>query len=187
MGPSKKLPKELGWPVLQVGIQGKDLVCSWVGSLAVSRWYLWSLYVMRKVLVFGIVGLSLLAGCMTGDMRAVSSSGAPASFKFSQGMSSDTYTAQIGDESFEGRAVMTDASTTFGTAFGSAYSTYGSSFGAANSVGFSSGGKFKAVMLGDKGSTLRCLMQYADSMGMTNFGGVGECVHSDGSRLDIVW
>ena len=140
-----------------------------------------------RVLVFGIVGLSLLAGCMTGDMRAVSSSGAPASFKFSQGMSSDTYTAQIGDESFEGRAVMTDASTTFGTAFGSAYSTYGSSFGAANSVGFSSGGKFKAVMLGDKGSTLRCLMQYADSMGMTNFGGVGECVHSDGSRLDIVW
>jgi hypothetical protein len=33
----------------------------------------------------------------------------------------------------------------------------------------------------------RCLMQYADSMGITNFGGVGECVHSDGSRLDIVW
>ena len=142
---------------------------------------------MRNVLVFGFVGFGLLSGCMTGDMRAVSSAGVPVAFKFSQGMSSDAYTAQIGDESFEGRAVMADASTTFGTAFGSAYSTYGSSFGAANSVGFSSGGKVKAVMLGDKGSTLRCLMQYADSMGMTNFGGVGECVHSDGSRLDIVW
>ena len=142
---------------------------------------------MRKAFVAGIFGFGLLSGCMTGDMRAVSSSGAPATFKFSQGMSSDTYTAQIGDESFEGRAVMADASTTFGTAFGSAYSTNGSSFGAANSIGFSSGGKFKAVMFGDKGSTLRCLMQYADSSGLTNFGGVGECVHSDGSRLDIGW
>ncbi|MDA7798314.1 hypothetical protein N8973_00725, partial [bacterium] len=27
--------KFLRWPVLQVGIQGKDLVCGWVGSLAV--------------------------------------------------------------------------------------------------------------------------------------------------------
>lgn len=142
---------------------------------------------MRKAFVAGIFGFGLLSGCMTGDMRAVSSSGAPATFKFSQGMSSDTYTAQIGGESFEGRAVMADASTTFGTAFGSAYSTNGSSFGAANSIGFSSGGKFKAVMFGDKGSTLRCLMQYADSSGLTNFGGVGECVHSDGSRLDIGW
>ena len=38
MGPSKKLTKELGSSVLQVGIQGRDLVCGWVGSLAVSQW-----------------------------------------------------------------------------------------------------------------------------------------------------
>ena len=142
---------------------------------------------MRKGLVAAIVGVGLLSGCMTGDMRAVSSSGAPVTFKFSQGISSDTYTAQIGGESFEGRAVMADASTNFGTAFGTAYSANGSSFGTANTIGFSSGGKFTAVMLGDEGSTLRCLMQYADSSGLTNFGGVGECTHSDGSRLDIVW
>ena len=88
---------------------------------------------------------------MIGDMRAVSSAGVPSTFKFSQGMSSNTYAAQIGDESFEGWAVMTNASTIFGTVFGSAYSIYGSSFVTTNSVGFSSGGKFKAVMLGDKG------------------------------------
>jgi len=51
---------------------------------------------MRSVWLVGIVGLSLLAGCMTGNKRAVSSSGEPATFKFSQGMSSDTFTAQIG-------------------------------------------------------------------------------------------
>ena len=152
-----------------------------------SKYDIYGECMMRYTLITGFVVLSSLAGCMTGDMRAVSSSGAPATFKFSQGMSSDTYNAQIGDEAFEGRAVSADSSTTFGTAFGSAFSGYGSSFGAANSIGYSSGGKFKAVMLGDKGSTLRCLMQYADSSGLTNFGGVGGCVHSDGSRLDIVW
>ena len=29
----------MGWPVLQVGIQGKDLVCGWVGTLPV--WKVW--------------------------------------------------------------------------------------------------------------------------------------------------
>ena len=28
------LRNELDWPILQVGIQGKDLVCGWVDSLA---------------------------------------------------------------------------------------------------------------------------------------------------------
>jgi len=28
------MENELGWLVLRVGIQGKDLVCGWVGSLA---------------------------------------------------------------------------------------------------------------------------------------------------------
>ena len=142
---------------------------------------------MYKTLTAGIIGFSLLAGCMSGGMKAVSSSGAPAKFNYSQGLSSDTYTAEIAGELFEGRAVMADASTTFGTAFGSAYSGYGSSFGSASALGFSSGGKFKAVLIGSKGSSLKCLMQYASTSGMTNFGGVGECIHSDGSTLNIVW
>lgn len=138
----------------------------------------------NTLLVMSLV--ALIAGCGS-DMRAVSSNGETAKFTYEQGLSSDTYFATIGNESFEGRAVMVDAQTTFGSAFGSAYSSYGSAFGTANSVAFSSGGKVKAVMLGDKGSTLRCLMQYADSMGITSMGGVGECIHSDGSRIDVVW
>ena len=69
-------------------------------------------------------------------MRAVSSNGEIAKFRYEQGLSSDSYYATIGSESFEGRAVMVDAQTTFGTAFGSAYSSFGSAFGTANSVGF---------------------------------------------------
>ena len=30
-------------------------------------------------------------------------------------------------------------------------------------------------------------MQYADTTGLILFGGVGECVHSDGSVIDVVW
>ena len=30
-------------------------------------------------------------------------------------------------------------------------------------------------------------MQYADSTGLTLFGGVGECIHSDGSVINVVW
>ena len=138
----------------------------------------------NSFLILGFV--TLVTGCGS-DMRAVSSNAETAKFSYEQGLSSDTYYATIGNESFEGRAVMVDAQTTFGTAFGSAYSSFGSAFSTANSVGFSSGGKVKAVMLGDKGSTLRCLMQYADSMGITSMGGVGECIHSDGSRIDVVW
>jgi len=102
-------------------------------------------------------------------------------------VASDTYSAVIGDESFKGRAVRVDAKTTFGTAFGSAYSSYGSASAIVNQTSFSSGGKVKATLIGDSGSSLRCLMQYADTSGMTNFGGVGECVHSNGSFIDVVW
>ena len=35
--PLDSQPNELGWPVLQVGIQGKYLVCGWVCSLAVWK------------------------------------------------------------------------------------------------------------------------------------------------------
>ena len=45
----------------------------------------------------------------------------------------------------------------------------------------------KATLIGSKGSTLKCLMQYADSTGLKLFGGVGECIHSDGSVIDVVW
>ena len=141
---------------------------------------------MKKSLITATVSLSLLSAC-SGSMNAVSSSGDAVQFKFTQGVASDTYTAVVGDESFKGRAVMVDAKTTFGTAFGTAYSAYGSASVIANQTNFSSGGKVKATLIGDSGSSLKCLMQYADSSGMTSFGGVGECVHSDGSVIDVVW
>ena len=136
---------------------------------------------------FVLLSLCLLTGCMGGTMRGAMSDNSPVTFNYEQGMSSDTYKTTIDGEYFEGKAVMVDATTTFGTAFGSAYSAYGSSFGTASGVGFTSSGKVKAVLIGGRGSSLKCLMNYADSGGFTSSGGVGECVHSDGRTINLVW
>jgi len=141
---------------------------------------------MKKIFITATVGLSLLTAC-SGSMNAVSSSGDVVQFKFTQGVASDTYTAVVGDESFKGRAVMVDAKTTFGTAFGSAYSDYGSVSSIISQNSFSSGGKVKATLIGDRGSSLKCLMQYADTSGVTSLGGIGDCVHSNGSEINVVW
>jgi hypothetical protein len=138
----------------------------------------------RYMLIFALI---LLTGCMGGQMKGVTSDAQSVTMNYDQKMDYDVYSIHVDGEHFEGKAVMVDATTTFGTAFGSAYSQYGSAVGTTNVVGFTGSGKFKAVLLGSRGNTLRCLMNYADSSGFTSAGGVGECIHSDGRRIDLVW
>jgi len=140
---------------------------------------------MKKLLF--IVPL-LVAGCMGGSMQGVISSGDPITMNYEQGFSSDTYSTVVDGENFSGRAVPIDRTSSFATVYGSAYSNYGGSISSnATSFGSSSGGKFKAVLIGDKGSSLKCILQYADTGGFTSSGGVGECVHSDGRTVDLSW
>ena len=114
----------------------------------------------------------ILSGC-TGHMQGIiRDEGTPVRFSYMQGAFSDTYTVEIDGERFSGRAVLVDSQSTYSSFFGSAYTTTG---------------KVYATLLGEKGSTLRCVMQYADSSGFTTPGGVGECVHSDGRQIDVVW
>jgi hypothetical protein len=138
-----------------------------------------------------IVPLVLLSGCMNGDMQGVMSDGTAISMSYEQGMSSDTYTTTIDGEAFKGKSVSVDQSVTFANTFGSAFATSGaysaSGFGTGFGIGSSMGGKFKAILLGSKGSSLKCLMQYADASGFTTSGGVGECLHSDGRTIMITW
>ena len=141
---------------------------------------------MKKSLVT-LPAFLLIAACMTGNMKGVTSDGKPIVFDYKQNALSDTYYTTIDGESFEGKAVSVDDSVTFGTAFGTAYNSYGATFGNSFGAGFSSGGKYKAIMIGNAGSSLKCIMEYADSSGITNFGGVGECVHSDGRTLLVQW
>jgi hypothetical protein len=140
---------------------------------------------MKKIYI--IIVAIFLSGCLAGTMRGVMSDSQQVTITYEQELDNDKYTTTIDGELFEGKAVMVDSSTTFRTAFGSVYSQYGSVSGSVNSVSFTSTEKVKAVMLGDKGSSLRCLMHYADNSGFTSSGGVGECIHSDGRRIDILW
>jgi hypothetical protein len=142
-------------------------------------------------LLLKLLPVILVAGCMEGNMQGVMTDGTPINMLYEQGMSSDTYTTTIDGETFKGKAVMVDKSVTFTNAFGTAFATSGtssaSSFGSGFGIGSTSGGKVKAVLLGNKGSYLNCLMQYADASGFTSAGGVGECMHSDGRTVMITW
>ena len=134
---------------------------------------------MIAKLMFATLTVIVAGGC-AGNMQAIiRGEGTPVVFSFEQGFSSDFYSAEIDGERFTGRAVMADSSSAFSSLYGAGVYLSGSTYVTT--------GNFKATLLGDRGSTLRCLMQYASSEGFTPSGGVGECVHSDGRYIDIVW
>ena len=118
---------------------------------------------------------AVLSGCGGNMQGVVRGTGQPVVFAYEQGMSSDSLTAVIDNETFTGRAVMRGASTTVGN------------FGTTILTAFSSTGDVVATLIGNRGSTLSCQLQYADSSGFTTAGGVGVCQHSDGRTIDIVW
>ena len=133
-----------------------------------------------KMKVLGFAAALTIFGACSGQMQGVvRGEGTPIQFNYDQGMESDTYTAVIDGESFTGKAVQADARSGFGTMLGAGMPT--SVFTSSTS------GNMVATMLGNRGSTLRCQMNYASSMGETSSGGVGVCNHSDGRIIDIVW
>lgn len=121
----------------------------------------------------------ILAACSGGIPGVIRGSGEPVVIKYEQGMSVDMYTTVISGENFRGKAVMDGAQSFYGNSVGT--NGFGQVFGSFGT------GNFTAVMLGDKGNTIRCQMKYADSSGFTTSGGVGECIHSDGRIMDLIW
>ena len=120
-----------------------------------------------------ILALSACSGTMNGVTRGT---GEAVTFSYEQGMDSDTLTAGIGGETFRGKAVMRGAQSISATTL-SGDMIFGSS----------STGDAVAVLIGNRGSSLSCQLQYADSSGFTTSGGVGVCRHSDGRVIDVVW
>lgn len=105
--------------------------------------------------------------------------GTPVQFQYEQGLDRDFYTAVVDREQFSGQAVNAGASSGTGTLF--AGGGVGTVFVSTTT------GEFVAVLLGDRGSSMRCQMNYVDSSGFTSFGGVGICQHSDGRVIDVTW
>ena len=123
--------------------------------------------------------LALLVACSGTMQGVVRGEGTRVTFKYEQGMDRDFYEAIIDGEHFKGQAVHADART--GVGVGLAGGT------TVPVITSSTSGNLVAVMFGDKGSTMRCNMNYADSSGFTTMGGVGVCQHSEGRTIDIMW
>ncbi len=140
-----------------------------------------------KSILLGAILVATLSACGGNMQGVVRGTGQPVIFAYEQGMSSDSLTAEIDGEAFAGKAVMRGASTTVGTAFGTATAGTTTAFGTSTLIGSSYTGDFVATLIGNRGSTLSCQLQYADSSGFTTAGGVGVCQHSDGRVIDIVW
>ena len=134
-----------------------------------------------------IVLLSVLVGCSGTMQGAIRGSKQPVQFTYEQGINSDKLTAVVDGETFQGKAVMRGASSTFGTSFGTAQSGSSAAFGTGTFSGSTTTGDYVATLLGTRGSSLSCELQYADTSGFTTLGGVGVCQHSDGRIIDVVW
>ena len=135
----------------------------------------------RRVLPSVLAGsaLALLVACGGTMDGVVRGEGTRVTFKFEQGMVRDFYHATIDGENFKGQAVQADARSAVGVGFAAGTTV--------PVITSSTSGKFVAVMFGDRGATMRCNMNYADSSGFTTFGGVSVCQHSDGRVIDIMW
>ena len=134
----------------------------------------------RIILKVAICGaLTLLVACSGAIDGVVRNEGSRVTILYKQGMDRDFYEATIDGEFFKGQAVQAEARTGAGIGF-----FRGTTVPVITS---STSGNIVAVMFGDKGSTIRCNMNYADSSGFTSMGGVGICQHSDGRIIDVMW
>lgn len=130
----------------------------------------------RITILLSALGLLILASCSGTMQGVIRGEGTRVQFNYEQGMDRDFYTAVVDGEKFEGQAVYADART------GWAMGVNGNS-----AMVTTTSGNIVATMFGDKGSTMRCNMNYADSTGFTTMGGVGVCRHSDGRTIDVMW
>ena len=145
---------------------------------------------MKILIVVICLTLSACAGTMNGMVRG---SGERISISYTQGMQHDNLKVKMPDgEIFSGKAVMVGHSTSMGIGFSSAAATsssgaYATGSGTSFGVVESYTGSMQAVLFGNKGHTMRCKFQYADSSGFTTAGGVGLCETSDGRVVDVQW
>lgn len=115
------------------------------------------------------------AGTMNGMIRG---SGKPILIAYTQSIQHDNLQVTMPDgESFTGKAVMANHSTN------ASINVSNNNF----NIGKNYTGTMKAILFGNKGNTMRCDLQYANSSGYTPDGGVGLCETSNGKTIDVQW
>ena len=122
-------------------------------------------------LVLSAMTAIVLAGCSGHMQGTIRDEGTPVQFSYKPGAFAHVFIAEIDGERFSGRAPPVGTKSYRFPVSGSVYTAVGNVY---------------AIMRGDRGSTLRCVMRYADSTGSTTSGVLGECFHSDGRIIDVV-
>jgi hypothetical protein len=93
---------------------------------------------------------------------------------------------------FQGKVMMVGRTTGVSSGFAnlSAHSSTGahaSGSGYAFGVAKTYTGNMQGTLFGDRGHSMRCSFQYADTSGLTNAGGIGVCETSSGEVIDVQW
>lgn len=123
-----------------------------------------------KLVLFAITAM-VLAGCSGHMQGTIRDDGTPVQFSYKPGAFAHIFIAEIDGEHFSGRAVPVGTNSYRFPVSGSVYTAVGNVY---------------AIMRGNRGSTLRCVMRYGDSTGYAAPGVLGECFHSDGRIIDVV-
>ena len=135
-------------------------------------------YARVALVIALLLGISGCSGTMNGMIRGT---GERVSISYEQAMEHDNLVLTMPDgEVFTGKAVSAGNISGFGQGYN--YET-GSTFTTFNA----SSGNFVATLFGNKGTTMRCKLNYASSYGDTSGGGVGVCEASNGNVVDIQW
>jgi hypothetical protein len=127
---------------------------------------------------------------MTGMVRE---SGDMVTIAYEQGMEHDALSVTMPDgEHFQGKVVMVGRTTGISSGFAnlSAHSSTGahaSGSGYAFGVANTDTGNMQAILFGNRGHSMRCSFQYANTSGLTNAGGIGVCETSAGKVIDVQW
>ncbi|PVZ68372.1 hypothetical protein [Pelagibaculum spongiae] len=129
-----------------------------------------------------------LVGCeSTGSIRGVSSSGSNVIFDYKQDIfaKDGELTVQTGDgEVFRGKFVQQSTSQS-GSTWSIGESSNDDSLLLGDSTSTSS--KTQALLIGNKGNSMKCQFQFSDPAFGIDGGGIGSCTVSDGREINLVF
>ena len=126
---------------------------------------------LRRKLAFCAVAAVSLAGCSGNMEGTVRGDGTLVHLSYEPGAFANILFVEIDRERFSGRAVPLDPASFWFVGPGSAYAAEGNVY---------------AIMPGNRGSMLRCVMESATRIDYVTPGDSGRCLHSDGRIIDVV-
>lgn len=126
---------------------------------------------LQTRLALSAIAAVVLVGCSGNMQGTVRGDGTPVRLSYEPGAFANILFVEIDRERFSGRAVPLDPASFWFVGPGSAYAAEGNVY---------------AIMPGNRGSMLRCVMKSVEGIDYVTPGDSGQCFHSDGRVIDVV-